>query len=385
MAILVAAVCGAGIGAGAAVLKIRQYPWKGGAGAPSSPSGGQATVDQDEFNFGRMDVSEDGKHEFTITNRGEKTLTLNPGPTSCKCTLSEIKDSELAPGQSTKVTVTWRSKHQAGHFQQSVSTLTSDPFRPEIKFTIKGEYVRSVYVDPDELTFGQIVGDQPITREARILCSLSNHEIKIEGHHLSDSSLDEFFQIDDVPLGADELRKHKGATSGVLIRVTVKPGLPLGSFQQRILLNTNLTALPELELPVFGSVGEVVFVGPGWNSETGVLDIGEVDGRSVTQRKLVVLTRGSNAKEMKFKVASVEPDFLNVKLGTTTVAETGGLSKTELLIEIPESKNLKTKAPVDFSGSKAKFGEIVLETIEPSVRSFRIRVRFAVAGEINKP
>ena len=198
---------------------------------------------------------------------------------------------------------------------------------------------------------------------------------------MSDSSLDEFFQVDYVPLAADELRNHKGVTSGVLVRVTVKPGLPLGSFQQRIVLNTNLSGLPEIELPVFGSVGDVVLVGPGWNSETGLLDIGELDGRSVTQRKLVILARGSNAKDMKFKVASVEPDYLDVKLGKTTVGDTDALSKTELLIEIPESKNLKQKASVNYSGGKdGKFAEIVLETIQPPIRSFRIRVRFAVVG-----
>lgn len=106
LAILLAVLCGLLLGSGTAMLKFRQYPWKGGVGAPLAPSGGQAIVDQDEFNFGRMEVTEDGKHEFTITNQGDKTLSLNPGPTSCKCTLSEIKDSELAPGKSTKVTVT---------------------------------------------------------------------------------------------------------------------------------------------------------------------------------------------------------------------------------------------------------------------------------------
>ena len=63
-----------------------------------------------------------------------------------------------------------------------------------------------------------------------------------------------------------------------------------------------MATAPEIDLPLFGTVGEVSLVGPGWSSETGVLDIGVVDGRSVTQRKLIVLARGSNAKEMKFKV-----------------------------------------------------------------------------------
>ena len=117
-----------------------------------------------------------------FTNRGDQPLTLNPGSTSCSCTVSEIKDSELAPGQSTKVLVSWRSKGRVGPFQQSVTVITSDPLRPEVTLTIKGEYTQAVYADPDELTFGQIAGNEPVTHETRIFCNLPNQQIKIQGH-----------------------------------------------------------------------------------------------------------------------------------------------------------------------------------------------------------
>ena len=380
-AILVTAACGVGIGAGTAVVQIRQHPWIGGFGSPPPVGGGQVSVDQDEFNFGKMDSSEDGKHEFVITNLGDKTLTLNRGSSSCSCTVSEIQDGELAPGQSTKVLLSWRSKGRIGPFQQSVTVITNDPHRPEVSLTVKGEYTQHLYANPDELTFGQIAGTEHVTQEARIFCTLPNQQIKIQSYQMSDPDLQKFFQVDNVPLSADEVRKEKGATSGVLVRVTVKPGLPLGRFQQRILFSTNLAAAAEVDLPLFGSVGEVSLVGPGWSSETGVLDIGTVDGRSVTQRQLIVLARGPNAKDMKFEVASVEPEFLKVKLGKTTVADTGTLSQTELLIEIPESKILGKKTPANYMGGETeKLGEILLETIHPQVHSLRIRVRFAVAG-----
>jgi len=381
VAILMAVACGVGVGAGTAVLKIHQYPCKGGSDALPSASGSKVSVDEEEFNFGKMDLSEEGKHEFVFTNRGDHPLTLNPGSTSCRCTVSEIKDNDLAPGQSTKVLVTWRSKGRIGPFQQSLTIVTSDPLRPEVTLTTQGEYTRSVYTEPDELAYGQISGTEPIVRETRILCNLPNQQIKIQGHQMSNPGLEKFFQVDGVPLGTDELRKYKGVTSGVVVRVTVKPGLPLGPFQQTIRLSTNLAKSSELDLPLFGSVGEVSLIGAGWRSDTGVLEMGAVDGRSVAQRKLVVLVRGSNAKNMKFKVASVEPDFLKATLGETTVAETGGLSQTELLIEIPAKEILKRKAPANSMGMEnGKLGEILLEAIHPQVYSLRIRVRFAVVG-----
>ncbi len=107
IAIFIALALGVGIGAGSAVLKFRQHPWKGGGGTADSSTGGRAAVDQDEFNFGKMDFREDGKHEFTITNRGDQVLTVDLGSTSCKCTVGEIEHSRLDPGQSTKVLITW--------------------------------------------------------------------------------------------------------------------------------------------------------------------------------------------------------------------------------------------------------------------------------------
>src|SRR5580692_1481982 len=172
VAIIIAVACGAAIGASSVLLKIRQYAWKGGIESPTASTRSQVAVEQTEFDFGRMDSSEIGKHEFKFTNRGDHKLTLSRGASSCGCTVSEIPDGEVSPGQSAKVLVTWRSKNHIGRFHQSVNVLTSDPLRPEITLVIKGEFTRSLFADPDELTFGQIPGTEPVTREARIFCNL---------------------------------------------------------------------------------------------------------------------------------------------------------------------------------------------------------------------
>ena len=380
LAILLAVLGGLLLGSCTAMARIRQHPWLEWVETPPPPGSGQVAVDQDEFDFGKLDSKENGKHEFVLTNRGDNLLTLTPGATSCTCTVSEIKVNKLPPGQSTKVLVSWRSKGHVGPFEQTVTIVTSDPLRPELTLTIKGEYTQPVYADPDELTFNQIPGTEPVTRETRILCNSPKQQLKIQGHNLSDPGLGKFFQVDCLPLAADELRKYKGVTSGVLVRVTVKSGLPLGSFRQTITLHTNLTVAPEVEIPLFGSVGEVSLIGPGWNSESGVLDLGVVGGGSFAPRKLIVLARGAKAKEMKFKVARVEPSFLKVNLGKTTVADTGTLL-TELLIEIPVDEILKSKTPANYmGGGNGKLGEILLETTQPQVHAVRIRVRFAVLG-----
>ena len=109
----------AGIGAGAAVLKFRQYPWKGGTGAPPTPSGGQAIVDQDEFDFGRMDVIEDGKHEFTITNQGDKNPLAKSWAHLLPLHFERDQGYRVGSGQSTKVTVTWPRNIKSATFSRA--------------------------------------------------------------------------------------------------------------------------------------------------------------------------------------------------------------------------------------------------------------------------
>ena len=198
----------------------------------------------------------------------------------------------------------------------------------EVTFTIRGEYTQAVYVDPDEISFNQVSATDPVYQEARIFCNLPKQKIEIKGHELSDPSLQKFFRVDCSPLGIDDLRRKEGATSGVLVRVTVKPGLPLGRFQERILLSTNLEKYSQVELPVFGSVGEITLVGAGWSSETGIL--GPRLGRSPKGNRTGTHrpARGKDAKDMTLKVAGVEPNFSKAKLGKTTIYDGGQLTKT---------------------------------------------------------
>jgi len=108
----------------------------------------QVTVDNEDFDFGKMDVSENGSHDFILTNRGDQPITVSLGSTSCSCTVSEIQDSTLAPGKSDQDPRYLAIQGHVGKFRQSVTLITSAPSRPEIGLTIKGEYSRQYTPTP---------------------------------------------------------------------------------------------------------------------------------------------------------------------------------------------------------------------------------------------
>ena len=52
---------------------------------------------------------------------------LRKGKTTCKCTLNDMKDTELAPGESTDVTLEWTAKTGDTLFRQEATILTTIP------------------------------------------------------------------------------------------------------------------------------------------------------------------------------------------------------------------------------------------------------------------
>jgi hypothetical protein len=369
LVVLLALVVGLSIGSGTALVRARHT---------EVPLGNaKVEVDSEMFDFGEMDFTKDGSHDFSFTNTGTTPLKLVKGHSSCKCTVGEIADSTVQPGDSTTVHVTWKSKHVSGGFQQNVSINTNDPNRREIVLTIKGEFTEQLRFDPNELNFGQLVSNKPESKEARILCNLPSHPLKITEHEFMDHDLAKFFTVETSLLAKGDLPPEGHISSGALIKVTVKPGLPPGRFQQRILLKTNLSSMPEVELPVFGSMGKDVSVaGSGWDDDIGVLTIGPIKAGTSVQRQLLLFARGLDAKNVRYNIVHVEPDFLKVKLGETTVLEDGKLSKTSLTIEIP-----KRSTPANYLGDDGgKAGEIKIDTTSSDVHQVRMSVRFAIQG-----
>ena len=175
--VLVAVLVGMGAGVGTAHLRLRSSEWNGdpiGTGedaavrAAADGGSGKAELSELEFDFGTMDESAKGRHDFMVTNVGEGVLEVTAGETSCGCTMSEIEKSELAPRESTKVTITWNAEGRSGPFRQTASVFTSDPDHSRVTFTVSGRIVQAVRVVPRELgvqsggrgRFGR--GDYPI-------------------------------------------------------------------------------------------------------------------------------------------------------------------------------------------------------------------------------
>lgn len=374
-------------GMSAALVRVQLSPWDGTpGGSKSSPPPAQlentgetlpkVVCEEDTHDFGVMDSHATGRYTFTLTNAGSAPLKLAKGKTSCKCTAAVPEDRTIPPGGSGRVAVEWTGEDQTGSFTQTATIITNDPAQREVTLTIKGRITLAVLAVPSTLTLSGLAAGEE--RSAKVkLFGFRSKPLEITAHEFSNPDNAESFLVSFEPLSADQIADEEDATSGQLMRVTVKPGLPQGAFQQRILLTTNCEEAPTVKVPVRGMIGsEISIVGKGWSAKQGRLRWGTFRGHEGAQRTLYIRVSGPHRKEVSFKPIKIFPDLLEVKLGETTLAENGKFALTALTIEAP-----KGSPPANYLGTdEEKTGEIILETTHPKARELRILVGFAIEG-----
>ena len=354
LTIILTILLGVVVGTCSAFLRIWYVSWDGDpaevrvaetmpaeplAPKPLAPKPGVAkvVVDREEYNFGAMDASEEGSHDFVLTNAGTGPLRLSLGSNSCRCTVTVLDKNEIPPGKSTKVSLKWKAKEVVGAYRQTARVTTNDPNRPQVELTIVGEMAVAVRSDPPELVFSGVSISQSAAGQVRLLCSLPRPPLEILDFKLSDQDTARCFQVKYGPLSQEQIQQEKGAKSGVLLHVDLKPGLPQGPFQQTILLRTNLESSPAVMIPIKGVIAsDITVAGPDWDSDLGMLSLGTVSSREGAQRRLILIVRGPHCREVKFKPVRIVPEFLQVQLGEPTPIGTGDAVQTPLVIQVPK-------------------------------------------------
>ena len=338
-----------------------------------------AVLAEDTYDFGFMDAEAEGRHEFVVENQGAGNLELRQGPSTCKCTVSLLEDEDIGPGESGIVAIEWTAKRGLGadgEFKQTAQVLTNDPENPRLTLTIQGQVTVAARLVPSELLFNGITPGESSSATVR-LYGFRSEPLEITDHECVEAETSDYFEVTYEPLPADEVSREKGATSGCLVEVTLKPGLPVGAFKQRIRLKTSFEEIPTVELPVQGSVtGEISIVGKGWRRENGILYWGSVRSQDGGERTLFIRAAGPDARDVRYKPVEVLPDLLEVEFGETKQLGTGEASLTPMTIRVPQGSR-----PANHLGTEEEqLGRIILETTHPRVPRLRVLLRFAVEG-----
>jgi len=103
--------------------------------------GPKAAIKQTEYDFKNITEGKIVDHDFTITNTGGDLLKIIAVRATCGCTAANPDKSELKPGESTTIKVSFNSSGRLGPQTKFIYISTNDPANNEIRLKITGNVV----------------------------------------------------------------------------------------------------------------------------------------------------------------------------------------------------------------------------------------------------
>jgi hypothetical protein len=380
-AALISAIVGTAVGGSLAYLQVYQVANVAPRSIVQQPEPGdqsvpQVVVDKPEHDFGQMQRGTTKSHEFKFRNTGTAPLMLQAGASSCKCTLSEVPDDAIPPGGSANVKLEWRTLVPTGPFRQTAEIKTNDPNHPRVMLTVSGEVTEASGVWPPDVVFGQVRYGEEKSADVFVMSNY-DPELEVSDPMFSDPDASQYLTIEIQPVDRAEL-PNRSAKAGVRVRLTTKPNMPLGRFDQWVSLKTNMRDADKLEIPITGRViGSVNIYGRNWNEEQGILRLGTVKSSEGTKGELHIVARDEVAADVTagvtFEVVSSDPPELKVTIGKPNRLS-DELVSTPVTIEVPAG----TPPMVRLGTSQGDEGRVVLRSTLPDAPKLTINVRFAV-------
>ncbi|MBK7630270.1 MAG: DUF1573 domain-containing protein [Ignavibacteriales bacterium] len=126
----------------------------------------KVSVQQLSHDFGDISENEVVKHTYVISNNGGDLLKISDVRASCGCTAAKPDKSELKPGESTNLIVSFNSKGRKGPQSKTVTVVTNDPETPSITLsfkcnivvskTVENKYGAIIYLPETQHDFGKV-------------------------------------------------------------------------------------------------------------------------------------------------------------------------------------------------------------------------------------
>src|SRR5262249_36824775 len=248
----------------------------------------------------------------------------------------------------TKIDLEWNTKNMGVEYSQGANIGTNDPTRPTFKIAVKGRVYPPVVIYPPEMITLNGISNEDVTRTRIAVFSKDRPETKIKKISTSRPAL---ISAKASPLLKSDLVQLK-VENGFRVDVEVRPGMPLGSFQDELIIETDHPKRPVLKVSIAGrTTGPISVVPPQLRMPT-------VNGSQGATQDLTMLVRG--ARPTKFEIAR-KPSKVDIKITPNDTASQKGRYRLTVTVppgtsagHIEEEIILKTDHP--------KAGEVKIPT-----------------------
>lgn len=228
-------------------------------------------VEETMHSFGTMGVGKTRSHIFIVKNEGDAPLKLQKGSSTCKCTVADLENEELKPGDSVEIELEWKPTDADSHFLQTATIHTNDPAMREISLSISGAVEANVRAFPsEEWNFGDI---DVTAKKISIVTRIVSRNTKFDLVDFTASV--PRTKCTWTPMSEDELKELE-ATHGYHVTTEVTGPIPIGSLGGELTLHTKgPTAADEVNdvhIPIAGQCRGPLKIRPltpnaSWNKD----------------------------------------------------------------------------------------------------------------------
>jgi hypothetical protein len=335
-------------------------------------------VNGESHNFGTMEQNTRGTHVFKMQNVGDAPLQIEKGDTTCKCTVSEMENGSLAPGETVDITLSWEviDPPAGADFRQVARFRTNDPQRPLIELLIHGFVSRSIRAAPEELIVKRISANEAYSANFNLF-AYQHSDLEVTGHEFQREETRDYFEATFRPLTANELQAEPRAMSGVLVSLRIQPGLPIGTLDQTMHIETNLPDNSNIDVPIRGTVtSDISVVGRNFKASRNLLDLRTIRQSEGATANLHILVKGPDRENIQLEIESTDPsDVLQASIGEADRSNPK-IVRYPLTIEIPPGA--REVSHLSYQPDRA--GKVLIKTTHPQAKEIQVLVRFAVEG-----
>ena len=101
------------------------------------------SVDDPEFQFGKIKQGEKVEHIYVLTNSGKSDLLIRKVKASCGCTAVQPEKNVISPGESVDIKTVFNSAGKMGNQNKTVTIITNDPKKSKMILWVKGEVLKA--------------------------------------------------------------------------------------------------------------------------------------------------------------------------------------------------------------------------------------------------
>lgn len=298
----------------------------------------QIVTNSNVYRFGTVKQGTPVEANFEINNSGGEVLKIEKIYSSCGCTAAMVNSETIAPGAKTNLKITFDTTGFSGKKAKTVRIFTNDPKQSSLLFTLEGEIKSDISLSIQKLNFGDIEKGQERVLKFSVATDKNSAVVFKET-----SSRSPYLELDSQEIQDSNQRV-------LLINVKLKSTLPVGLFRDRIVIKSNSTLNPVINLAVFARVQGDLKINPNILSlgliEPAIKSVYKIEITNQSKNKINILTVNSDNPDLE--LTFIKKDDFHWTINAIIGENASGVLKEKIKISTdnPDENQREISVPI---------------------------------------